>query len=276
MISFSPVFVKLAHVGPTVAGFYRMLFGGLILTALAGFNRRSFSRNSGSLLLMGACGIFFTLDLSFWHRSIHYVGPGLATLLSNFQVFFLTAYGLIALRERPNWRLGAAVPMAMVGLYLIVGPAWDLLPGEYKRGVFFGGITALCYSAYLLALRGVQTEPTAPSSAANLAFISLSASLLLGAEAWIQGESFRIPDLTSWTALAGYGLISQVLGWLLISRGMVYLQAGQVGLILLLQPTLAFVWDVILFQRPTALREVVGAVVALIAIHLGTTRRQSA
>jgi drug/metabolite transporter (DMT)-like permease len=276
MISFSPVFVKLAHVGPTVAGFYRMFFGGLVLTALAVFNRRSFSRSSRSLLLMGACGIFFMLDLSFWHRSIHYVGPGLATLLSNFQVFFLAAYGMIALREKPNWRLGAAIPMAMVGLYLIVGPAWDLLPGDYKRGVFFGGITALCYSAYLLALRGVQTEPAAPSSAANLAFISLSASVLLGAEAWIQGESFRIPDLSSWTALAGYGLISQVLGWLLISRGMVYLEAGQVGLILLLQPTLAFVWDVILFQRPTALREVVGAVVALIAIHLGTTRRQRA
>ena len=35
MISFSPVFVKLANVGPTSSAFYRMCFGGLLLTAIA-------------------------------------------------------------------------------------------------------------------------------------------------------------------------------------------------------------------------------------------------
>ena len=35
MISFSGVWVKLAHVGPTAAGFYRTFFGGVILLALA-------------------------------------------------------------------------------------------------------------------------------------------------------------------------------------------------------------------------------------------------
>jgi len=35
IISFSAVFVKLVHVGPTMAGFYRVLFGGLILLAVS-------------------------------------------------------------------------------------------------------------------------------------------------------------------------------------------------------------------------------------------------
>jgi hypothetical protein len=34
MISFSAVFVKWVHVGPTTAGFCRMLFGAIILSAL--------------------------------------------------------------------------------------------------------------------------------------------------------------------------------------------------------------------------------------------------
>jgi drug/metabolite transporter (DMT)-like permease len=40
-------------------------------------------------------------------------------------------------------------------------------------------------------------------------------------------------------------------------------------LILLLQPSLAFVWDVVLFDRPTQATEVLGAVLALVAIYLG-------
>jgi hypothetical protein len=35
LISFSGVYVKLADIGPTAAGVYRTLFGGLILLVLA-------------------------------------------------------------------------------------------------------------------------------------------------------------------------------------------------------------------------------------------------
>ncbi len=41
------------------------------------------------------------------------------------------------------------------------------------------------------------------------------------------------------------------------------------GLILLLQPALAFVWDVSFFQRPTTLVNWLGVLVALAAIYLG-------
>ena len=36
LISFSPVFVKLAHVSPTTSAFYRTAFGGLVLVGLTG------------------------------------------------------------------------------------------------------------------------------------------------------------------------------------------------------------------------------------------------
>jgi drug/metabolite transporter (DMT)-like permease len=40
-------------------------------------------------------------------------------------------------------------------------------------------------------------------------------------------------------------------------------------LILLLQPALAFVWDVLFFQRPTTLVNWLGVMLALAAIYLG-------
>ena len=272
MISFSAVFVKLAHVGPTMAGFYRLLFGGIILLVVAAVRGKRLFHGTPYLLLVLACSIFFALDLTFWHRSIHYVGPGLATLLANFQVFFLATFGIIFLGEKPAWKLLISIPLAVVGLCLIVSLNWSDLGTDYKIGILFGLITALCYSAYILALRKTQTESVKATNLSTIALISLLSSFIMGVEAWVQGEALYIPDLQSWCALIGYGLVSQVLGWVLISAGLLKIEASKVGLILLLQPTMAFVWDILFFARPTAPLEVVGALLSLFAIYLGTMR----
>jgi drug/metabolite transporter (DMT)-like permease len=271
MISFSAVFVKLAHVEPTMAGFYRMLFGGLILVTIVWFRGERLYHGIQNLLMIIACSLFFALDLSFWHRSIHYVGPGLATLLANFQVFFLATFGIIALREKITLKLLVSIPLAMVGLYLIVGFNWNELGTDYKTGVIFGLTTALFYSAYILTLRKAQFESVGRTSFPTIALISILTSLIMGLEALLQKEPFYIPDLQTWWALLGYGVISQVLGWVLIAAGLLKIEASRVGLILLLQPTLAFVWDILFFRRPTVPLEVFGALLALFAIYLGTT-----
>jgi hypothetical protein len=63
MISFSAVFVKLAHVQPTTAGFYRMLFGGLILLAIVWFRGERLFRGIPNVLMILACSLLFALDL---------------------------------------------------------------------------------------------------------------------------------------------------------------------------------------------------------------------
>ena len=93
----------------------------------------------------------------------------------------------------------------------------------------------------------------------------------MGLESLVKKENFRVPDLQSWWALLGYGFIAQVLGWVLIARGLLKSEASRAGLILLLQPTLAFVWDILFFKRPTGPVEILGALLALFAIYLGTT-----
>ena len=272
MISFSGVWVKLAHVGPTAAGFYRTFFGGVILLALALKGKETFWRGWRPFLTAFLCALFFALDLTFWHRSIRYVGPGLATILANFQVFFLSAFGVVVLGERPGWRFALSVPLSLLGLLLIVGVNWDQLPTDYRTGVLLGLATAACYAANFLTLRKSQTWSESLTPQANLAIIALMTAVFMAAEGWGQGETFAIPDLQSWTVLVAYGLVSQVLGWIFIYRGLLRIETSRAGLILLLQPTLAFVWDILFFSRPTGLKDGVGAVLALGAIYLGTTR----
>jgi drug/metabolite transporter (DMT)-like permease len=269
LISFTPVFAKLAHVGPTMAGFYRMLFGGILLVIILIARRESIWNGPRLFVLSLICGALFAIDLAFWHRSINYVGPGLATLLANFQVFFVAAFGVILLGERFGWRLAFAIPLAVAGLFLIVGIDFDQAGQSYKIGVLYGLITAIAYATFLVVFRKLQSASESRSSFPAVAMISLSAAILMAPVAVIQGESFSIPDSTSVFVLVTYGLVGQVLGWVFISWGIRKIESSKVGLILLLQPTLAFVWDILFFARVTTAVEVAGAILALGAIYLG-------
>jgi drug/metabolite transporter (DMT)-like permease len=272
LISFSAVFVKLAHVGPTAAGVYRNLFGALALLVLAGLRRHqlwSGMRRARWQLAAGAC---FTADIYFWHRSIHYVGPGLATILGNFQVFFLAATGILVFHERATLRFLLAVPLAVAGLFLLVGVNWGDFDATYRRGVLYGVLTALSYASYLLCLRAAGRERDRLSAIANLAGVSLVTAALLAAAAFVQRESLRIPDTTTLTVLVAYGVLCQALGWIVISRRLRVVDASRVSLILLLQPALTLGWDILFFHRPTTAIEAGGAALALAAIYLGGVR----
>jgi len=274
LISFSPVFVKLANVGPTMAGVYRNLFGAIFLLVYAIINKEKFWRGLPQFLIAITIGLVFAVDLSCWHRSINYIGPGLSTILGNFQVFILTGYGVLVLKERLTWRFRLAVPLGMLGLILIFGWEWNNLGFNYKLGFLLGLGTAFSYSFFTLTLRHSQSRSNPLSALVNLIYISLSAAFFMSIISLITGESFVIPDLQSWGAMISYGVICQAIAWLIISKSLPRLRTSLVGLILLLQPTLAFVWDMVLFKRPTTIYEIVGVLMALIAIYLGSANNK--
>ena len=275
MISFSAVFVKIAHVGPTVSAFYRMAFGGVLLFILVILTGKITWIAGKALALMGICALCFTVDLTVWHQSIFYVGPGLATILANFQVFFLAGIGFVFYRERITLRYIISVPLAVLGLALLIVPQSAGPEPHFYFGVVLGLLAAVAYSAYLLTLRTLQRGFSHVSALFAIAIISLLTACGLGIEVLLTGKSFAIPDATTWTVLLAYGIVGQVLGWVLISKGIGKIETSKAGLILLLQPTLSFIWDILFFKRPTGMVVFTGALFALIAIYLGSTSRHA-
>ena len=287
MISFAPVFVRVTDVPPTVVAVYRTLIGGLVLLGWVLVRGGQLRVGGRVLLALGLAGVAFGVDLALWHRSIWYIGPGLATLLANFQVFVLAITGVMFFGERLHARLVISIVMAVAGLGLIVGPRWDLLEPQYRWGVILGLMTAAAYTVYILSLRWAATHVAArhrasgapggqgpagpgPDPARDLALSSLVSAACLSASALVEGQSLAIASLRDAGLLAGYALVAQVLGGMLIISALGQVPASRVGLILLLQPALALVWDVLFFARPVMIREIAGAVVALVAIYLGT------
>ena len=269
LISFSSIMVKTAHVGPTVAAFYRVALGGTALLALVLIRRKKLFHGWGVLGGILAAAFLFFLDLAFWHHSIHYVGPGLATILANLQVFFLAGAGVVFFGQRLTFRLVAAICLSVVGLMMVVGPDWGTLGPDYRMGVWLGLITALCYATYLLTLRWLGRLGQPPPPLVTMAWVSLICALFMIPEVIRQGESWLIPDLRSWAALLVLGWGCHALGWVVISTGLPKVAPAKAGLTLLLQPTLAFIWDLIFFARPTGLFEGAGAVLTLAAIYMG-------
>lgn len=275
MIGLGGVFVKLVAVDPTATAFYRMLFGGVVLAAITVARREPLWFGARFMLPAALAAVWFAADLFFWHRSILFVGPGLATLLANFQVFLLALAGVLLYRERPGPRLVIAIPLAFAGLALLVLPEWLELGADYRLGVVFGLVTAVCYAGYTLTLRASRLGQSSASNYANMAVLSLVCAAVLGPATLAAGESLTIPSWQDFGWLLAYGIAAQLLGWVMISHALPRLKASTVGLALLLQPVSAFVWDFLIFDRRLVAIQFVGGALALVAIYLGTVRKRA-
>lgn len=269
LISFSPVFVKLVSVSPTTSGFYRTLLGGAALAAflLVTGRRLGFPRAAWPPLVLAA--ICFALDLWFWHRSILYIGPGLSTLLANMQVFFMIAAGLLVLGQRPTVIQLLAAVLAFAGLAMIVAPDWLEAPPDYRIGVVLGLLTAVSYAGYMLAMRLARLRSPHAVPVREVAVVSLLVAAFLGAAAGVEGASLAIPTLGDAGWLVAYGLLSHALGLMFIASSLALVTTTETGIALLLQPSLSYLWDVLLFGRPVTAFEAAGALVALAAIFVG-------
>ncbi len=276
LISTTSIFVRWAHVGPTVSAFYRMLFGGLMLVVVLLVQRqwRRFVMRDLVWLLLPA--LAFAVDLMIWHRSIEYIGPGLATLTGNFQVFILAIVGVLFYRERLYPRFLFGLALALLGLWLLVGVDWSAFTPQFRIGVWLGLLTGVAYAVYLLSFRQAQLRRIRLDARQLLCLSSLLSATVLALAMAVEGDSYAIPDAQTWAALLGLGLFGQVLGWVLIVRAMPQLPASLVGLLLLLQPGISFVLDVILFARPTTRLDWIGLVLSLLGIFIGSVRTRPA
>lgn len=273
LISFSPVFVNLVSVSPTTSGFYRVLIGGLALTAFILLTGRRIRFTRPVWLAVAGSAVFFSLDLWFWHRSILYIGPGLSTLLANLQVFFMMAAGVLFLRQRPSRIQIIAVPLAVFGLILIVGPEWDSLRPGYRSGVILGVLTALSYAGYMLCMRLARVNAVHAVPMREVAAMSLMVTVILGLSAVVEGQSLTVSDTEDMLWLAAYGLLAHAVGMMFIASSLTKVSTTEVGIALLLQPSLSFLWDILFFGREVTSLEAIGAAVTLAAIFLGSRGR---
>jgi drug/metabolite transporter (DMT)-like permease len=276
-IAFSGIFVRLADVSPDTAAVFRCLFAVPLLALLAAGERRRFGpRTRRERLLAMLAGVFFALDLAFWHRSIEAVGAGLATVLGNLQVVFVALAAWALLGERPGAMLLAAIPVALSGIVLISGVLEEEAFGrDPVGGVVFGVLTSLAYTGFILVLRRGNQDLRRPAgplldATATSAVVGSVIGLALG----------TLDPTPGWPAigwLVVLALTAQVAGWLLISVSLPRLPAAVTSVLLTVQPVGAVVLAmVILGEAPTSLQLLGVALVLAGVVAVGLSRRRAA
>ena len=115
-------------------------------------------------------------------------------------------------------------------------------------------------------------DANAPIS--EVAWMSLACAALLAVIALINKESLSVTDSREAILLITYAAVAQI-GWVVIVSGLGRVPIALAGLVLLMEPTLAYVWDILIFSRATTLLQAFGALLAITAIYLGsaTSRR---
>ena len=107
-----------------------------------------------SRTLSFVAGTFLGIDLVLWTHAIYDVGAGIATVLGNLQVVFVTFIAWVWLRERPRFKFLLALPVVLLGVVFLAGLAGHSGPNFHPvAGVLYGLGTSLTYAAFILILR---------------------------------------------------------------------------------------------------------------------------
>jgi drug/metabolite transporter (DMT)-like permease len=261
-ISSSAILVDLAHVGAGTTALFRC---GLALPGLIGLavleQRRRGTRPLRTRVRAGVAGMFLGVDLLLWTHAIYDVGAGIATVLGNLQVFFVTFIAWLWFRERPRRQFLLALPVVMIGVVLVAGIAGNSSSNYHPvAGVLYGLGTSVTYAAFIVILRTSATQ--APHIAGPLADATAGALLASVVFGLAFGQLSLDPPLAALGWLLVLALTSQTLGWLLITSSLPRLPAAISSLLLLLQPAASLVLAaIVLSQRPTTLQLVGAALV---------------
>jgi drug/metabolite transporter (DMT)-like permease len=186
-----------------------------------------------------------------WNHAITAVGAGVATVLGNLQVLFVAVAAWVAFHERPSGRFLAALPVVGIGVVLVAGIVGGSSYGRHPvAGILYGVGTSIAYAVFLLVLRKVSSS--APHVAGPLVDATAGAAVSSLAIGLVVGSLQFTPPLAALGWLLALALISQTLGWLLITSSLPRLPAAVSSLMLLLQPAAALLLAaIVLSQHPT-------------------------
>ncbi|ROL63138.1 EamA family transporter [Pseudomonas chlororaphis] len=275
MLSLSALAVAFANMGAGGVGFYRMLFASVLFYLTLKWRRVPVHLASPRARRYTAlAGVFLAVDLILWHQSIYIVGPGIGSILTNCQVFFMTLLGLSLLKEKPSLYFLLSITLAFAGLYLLLLPEMGTTVGI--QGVVFGVLSGLAYAICVYFLKVNTDLPDGGGDKiAQMLHLSLWAAAVLLGYALVQGESLVIADQQTLWMLIIYGVLVQFVGWLLVNRAIGSISLGLAGLILLLEPVITYFIDVAFLHKASSALQIGGALLTVVAVYIGSIKPPS-
>jgi drug/metabolite transporter (DMT)-like permease len=265
-IALSPIWVRVADVGPTASAFWRVALAIPLLWILFAFRSKSKKTlDKGQYLPLFAAGCAFAGDLVFWHWSIQYTSVANSTLLANLASIFVTLAAWLLWKQRPSGLFLAGLATALLGVGLLVRASIGASPGALL-GDGLGVVTALFYAWYLLSVKGLRDRGA--GTLQLMAVTTTITALILLPVAVASGEMLLPEGAPGWLKLLGLAWISHAAGQGLIAYALAHLPAGFSSVGLLFQPVMAALFAWVLLGEPLVALQFAGGAVVLAGIYL--------
>jgi drug/metabolite transporter (DMT)-like permease len=264
----SPIFVRLADVGPFTSAFWRVTLALPALYAWMRLTKSDSGAETSFSLPTLLAGLAFTGDLLFWHVSILQTSIANATFFATTAPIWVIVFGWLLLRERPTAGVLAGLALCLAGgaallaesLHIRLSGAVGDLEG-LATGVFFG--------LYFLAVQAARRR----ASAARVTFEATAVTAVaLFFVALFAERHFWPSTLEGALALLGMAWISHAGGQGLLSIALGRLPASFSSLVIFLEAIAAagLAWA-LLGERVSAI-QALGGVLILAGIYVARPR----
>jgi drug/metabolite transporter (DMT)-like permease len=266
-ITWSAIFVRWAGVPGPASAFYRVLIAGAVLIPwrLARGATRP-PPDSTAVWLAVAGGVFFALDLALWNTALMRTQAAVASILGNNTPFFVGIMSWLILRRRPRSSFWIGLALALVGCLLIISA--DLRRGS-AGGELSGDLLALVasvfFAAYLMTTERIRTsmDTLTFNTLAIVGSIVTLFVLCLALGVPLTGYPPR-----AWLALAGLGLVSQLMAYYALVYALGHLPATITSVGLLAQVPGTGLLAMLLLGEPLSAVQVLGGAVVLAGIYV--------
>jgi len=264
----SPIFVRLADVGPLTSAFWRV---ALALPILYLWMRIAERDGAPSLAFSRATvlgGLAFAGDLFFWHLSIVKTTVANATFFATTAPIWVVVFGWLLFRQRVSRNVLTGLGLCILGGAALVAQSLRL-QGGHALGDMFGVATGLFFGLYFLAVRAARARSSAARVTFEAALITAGVLLLV---ALTQEHRFWPESFAGLLALLGLAWISHVGGQGLLAVALGRLPAVFSSLVIFLESIAAACFGWALLGEPVTLLQAAGGLAILLGIYIARPR----
>jgi drug/metabolite transporter (DMT)-like permease len=265
----SPIFVRLAEVGPFASAFWRTFLALPFLWAWARIAARGKDEQAGFDLAVLLAGLLFAGDLIFWHASILATTVANAAFLATTAPIWVALGAWLVVREPVGMRVLVGLALCLVGGFALVGQSYGYAP-ERLRGDLYGVTTALFFGVYMLTVRRARRR----HAAARLILLSTTVTAAcLFVVAFLVEPRLVPATANGLAALLALAVVSHVGGQGLLAVALGTLPATFSSLVIFLEAIAAAVFGWLLFGEALGLLQLVGGALILTGISIARPRR---
>jgi drug/metabolite transporter (DMT)-like permease len=233
----SPIFVRLAEVGPYASAFWRTFLALPFLFAWARVETHGQAqplRFDSSIVL---CGLLFAGDLFFWHLAILGTTVANATFLATTAPIWVVLGGFLLRSETIGLPILAGLALCLIGDGALIGESYGFAPHR-QWGDLCGLATAVFFGLYVLAcllVVALVLEPRlVPASAGGLAaLLALAVVSQVGGQGLVAVALGSLPATFSSLVIFLEAIAAAVFGWLILGEALGVAQIVGGALILL-------------------------------------------